>query len=509
MWAGLLVARGVNRTREIAVRIALGAARYRLIQQLLTESAVLALLGVCVGVTFYLALAAMISTLQLRASVPLELHLRLDRHILYFCSGLVVATTLLSGLVPALQTSRRRWHLGSSQIGTETHQRSLLRRAMVVGQFAFAFILLVSASLFLRGLEKNSHMNPGFNVQHLLTAEVSLDTSSYPPTRSEQYFQNAIAELSRLPGIRSASGASVVPLGIEHWVMSAKVGENIVQRVFANTITPGYFRTMQIPLLQGRDFQSEDRVDGVKVAIINQTFATTYFKNNAVGNLIYVPIPGNPPQLSPFKVVGVVSDSKYGSLGEEPMPALYWPATQDYRPLAIEISTDSAPAESLEAVRQTLVSLDSSVPIKIELMQERLAGALLPGKIASLVLSGIGALGLLLAAIGIYGVVAYSVGRRTAEIGIRMALGATKTNVLGLILKDASKLVCMGMVVGSILALFVVQSLGKTLPAGMKVVDPLSFAMVGCVLAMVALMAAFIPAWRGSHIDPNVALRSD
>lgn len=191
------------------------------------------------------------------------------------------------------------------------------------------------------------------------------------------------------------------------------------------------------------------------------------------------------------------------------MSAIYWPVSQQYRTLTLAVSTDSAPAGTLTVVRQSLASLDPRVPIKIELMQERLAGALLPNKIASLLLSGIGTLGLLLATIGIYGVMAYSVGRRTAEIGIRMALGATKVQVLRLILKDATKLVSMGMVVGSVLALFVVQALGKTLPAGMRVVDPLSFAMVGGVLAIVALMAAFVPAWKGSHIDPNIALRSE
>ena len=191
------------------------------------------------------------------------------------------------------------------------------------------------------------------------------------------------------------------------------------------------------------------------------------------------------------------------------MPAIYWPVSQQYRTLTLAVSTDSTPAGTLTAVRQSLASLDPRVPIKIELMQERLAGALLPNKIASLVLSGIGTLGLLLATIGIYGVMAYSVGRRTAEIGVRMALGATKVQVLCLILKDAMKLVCMGLVAGSLLALFVVQALGKTLPAGMNVVDPLSFAMVGGVLAIVALRAAFVPAWKGSHIDPNIALRSE
>jgi ABC-type antimicrobial peptide transport system permease subunit len=266
---------------------------------------------------------------------------------------------------------------------------------------------------------------------------------------------------------------------------------------------------MQIPLLRGRDFQADDRANGVPVAIVNETFARTCFNNNALGSLVYLPSPSNPLTFSPINIIGVVRDSKYGSLGEEPMPAIYWPVSQQDRTLTLAVSTDSAPVGALTAVQQSLASLDPRVPIKIELMQERLAGALLPSKIAFLLLGGIGTLGLLLAAIGIYGVMAYSVGRRTAEIGIRMALGATKAQVLLLILKDATKLVSIGMVVGSILALFVVQTLGKALPAGMKVVDPLSFALVGGVLAIVALMAAFVPAWNGSHIDPNIALRSE
>jgi putative ABC transport system permease protein len=499
--AGLLVARGMNRTREIAIRLALGAARSRLIQQLLTESALLAFLGVCVGMIFYLAMATMVANLQIRASAPFELHLRLDRPLLYLCIGLVATTTLLSGLVPALQTSRNRWRLGSNVIGEETHQRAWFRRALVVGQFALSFVLLISATLFLRGLAKNSHVDPGFDVRHLITAEVTLDKSSYSSSRAEQYFERAIAEIGRLPGVRSVSGVTVVPLGLERWAMSMDAGEHKVQLVYATRVTPGYFGTMKIPLLRGRDFQADDRANGAPVAIVNETVAKTYFNNNALGSLVYLPIPS--------KIIGVVRDSKYGALGEKPMPAVYLPVSQQDTALTLAVSTDSAPAGTLTAVRQLLASLDPRAPIKIQLMQERLDGALLPSKIASLLLSGIGALGLLLATIGIYGVMAYSVARRTAEIGIRMALGATKTQVLRLILKDATKLVCIGIVVGSILALFVVQALAVALPAGMKVVDPLSFATVGGILAIVALMAAFVPAWKGSQIDPNIALRSD
>jgi len=510
--AGLLVARGANRSREIAVRLALGAPRYRVIQQLLTETALLAFLGSCAGIALYLALATTAAKLQIWESVPFELHLHLNRQVLYFSIGLVALTTLLSGLVPALQSSRNSWHLRSNQIGAETYQRFSLRRALVVGQFALAFVLLVSASLFLRGLAKNSHADPGFNMQHLLTVEVTLNDASYSAYRSERYFERAINEISRLQGIRSVAGASTVPLGIEHWVIgSIRVNDRNVPRVFVNSVTPGYFQAMQIPLLKGRDFQADDRADSPPVAIVNQTFANAYLKGDGLSNLVYVPIAGTgtPPTFLPFQIIGIARDSKYGSLGEEAAPALYWPLSQHYGPPTLMVDTASAPASVMTAIRQTLVSLEPRTPIKIELMRERLAGALLPSKIASFLLSGMGTLGLLLATIGIYGVVAYSVGRRTAEIGIRMALGATKAHVLGLILKDAGQIACVGTVTGAALASFILQPLGKALPAGMPVVDLLSFVTVGCALTFVGLCAALFPAWRASRIDPMRALRTE
>ncbi len=510
--AGLLVARGANRSREIAVRLALGAPRYRVIQQLLTETALLAFLGSCAGIALYLALATTAAKLQIRESVPFELHLHLDRPLLYFSIGLVALTTLLSGLVPALQSSRNSWHLRSNQIGAETYQRFSLRRALVVGQFALAFVLLVSASLFLRGLAMTSHADPGFNMQHLLTVEVTLNDASYSAYRSERYFERAINEISRLQGIRSVAGASTVPLGIEHWVIgSIKANDRSVPRVFVNSVTPGYFQTMQIPLLKGRDFRADDRADSPPVVIVNQTFANGYLKGDGLSNLVYVPIAGTgtPPTFLPIQIIGIARDSKYGSLGEEAAPALYWPVSQHYSPPTLMVDSASAPASVITAIRQTLVSLEPRAPIKIELMRERLAGALLPSKIASFLLSGMGTLGLLLATIGIYGVVAYSVGRRTAEIGIRMALGATKAHVLCLILKDAGQIACVGTVTGAALASFIVQPLGKALPAGMPVVDLLSFVTVGCALTFVGLCAALIPAWRASRIDPMRALRTE
>jgi putative ABC transport system permease protein len=506
---GLLVARGLNRTREIAVRLALGATRYRLMRQLLTESALLAFLGTSAGIVLYFVIAAVAANLQVRGSIPFELHLRLDLPVLYFSIALVAITTALSGLLPAVQATRDRWYLGSNQIGAETRQRYALRRGLVTGQFALAFVLLISAALFLRSLAKSSHVDPGFNVQHLVTAGIALDPASYPPARSEQYLEKAIAELGSLPGVLSVSGAAILPLGTEHWVMSMKAADHIVPRVFANSVTPRYFQTMQIQLLQGRDFVAADRADGAQVAIVNETFAKDYFQSNALDKLVYLPIAGAKPTFSPVKIIGVASDSKYGSLGEAPMPALYLPFSQSYSMLNLEISTESMPAATLEAVRRSLTALDPHAPIKIELMQERLAGALLPAEIASFLLSAIGALGLLLAMVGIYGAVAYSAGQRTAEIGVRMALGATKANVLRLILRDAAMLVYVGLGVGSVLALMVVQVLRNVVPAGMSVVDPLSFVAVGGVLTIVALTAAYIPAWKASRVDPMLALRCE
>ncbi len=388
--AGLLVARGANRSREIAVRLALGAPRYRVIQQLLTETTLLAFLGSCAGIALYLALATTAAKLQIRESVPFELHLHLDRPLLYFSIGLVALTTLLSGLVPALQSSRNSWHLRSNQIGAETYQRFSLRRALVVGQFALAFVLLVSASLFLRGLAMTSHADPGFNMQHLLTVEVTLNDASYSAYRSERYFERAINEISRLQGIRSVAGASTVPLGIEHWVIgSIKANDRSVPRVFVNSVTPGYFQTMQIPLLKGRDFRADDRADSPPVVIVNQTFANGYLKGDGLSNLVYVPIAGTgtPPTFLPIQIIGIARDSKYGSLGEEAAPALYWPVSQHYSPPTLMVDSASAPASVITAIRQTLVSLEPRAPIKIELMRERLAGALLPSKIASFLLS--------------------------------------------------------------------------------------------------------------------------
>ncbi len=502
--AGLLLARGANRTREIAVRLALGAPRYRLIQQLLTESLLLALLGAGAGIALYVLASALFDRIQLRLSLPLEVHPNLDVRVVIVAIALTLLATLLAGLGPALQAGSNRAHLGSRQIGGPRRSQ---RRMLVVGQFALAFVLLVSAALLLRSLARIVNVDPGFDAGHLLTADVSLNPNSYKQKQAERYFESAMAEIGRLPGVRSVSGADTVPLGLEHSVMSMKVGERIIPRVHVNSVTPGYFRTMHIKLLDGRDFDVTDRQERVPVAIVNKEFARMYLNDRALNSQVLVPTPGQPPTFVAVQIVGVVADSKYGSLGEDSAAALYWPWSQRYRPLVLQINSDRALAPQIPAVREALTRLDRHVPVKIELMQDRIARALLPSQIATALLGTIGTLGLILAAIGIYGVTAYSVGQRVAEIGVRLAIGATRQQVLKMILTDAFVLASIGVALGLALAMLVTRMLAGVLAAGLSATDPISIGGVAALLTVIALLAALIPAWRASRIDPTVALR--
>ncbi len=501
---GLLLARGASRSRELAVRLALGAPRYRLVQQLVTESLLLAVLGAGSGIALYLFSSALLDRIRIGFSLPLELHLSLDARTVVVTIMLTLLATLLSGLIPALQAGKAHSHIGSRQFGGT---RRSLRQGLVVGQFALAFVLLVSAALLLRSLARIVNVDPGFDATHLLTAEAALDPRAYPQEQAEQYFRAAMAEIERLPGVKSVSGTTTVPLGLEHNVMSMKAGEHIIPRVFVNSVTPDNFRTMRIKLLYGRGFKVTDRAGSAPVAIVNQTFARRYLNGRGVNSQVQVPILGQPPTFVGVQVIGVVADSKYGTLGEDPAPALYWPWSQRYGPLVLEVNSDVPPTGQETAVQQTLEKLNGHVPIKVQLMQDRIGRSLLPSRIATALLGIIGALGLILAAIGIYGVMAYSVGQRVAEIGVRLALGATRRQVLQMILTDAFWLVFVGLLLGSGLAMIVTRMLSGVLAAGLSVSDPLSIGAVALLLSAIGLIAALLPAWRASLVDPTVALR--
>lgn len=268
---------------------------------------------------------------------------------------------------------------------------------------------------------------------------------------------------------------------------------------------------MRIPLVRGRDFQATDSGSAPPVAIINEAFARKYMHNDAINGEVWIPHPpsstGAPPTWSHVRVIGVAADSKYGSLGEDSTPALYWPYSQQYRPLILEVSADAGLANTLMAVRKTLGRLDTHTPVKLQLMQERLTGAMLPSRLASTLLGAMGWLGLILAAIGVYGLMAFSVSRRTAEIGVRLALRATRRQVLQMILREALGLTSVGVATGLVAALFFTRPLSGLLSAGMSTTDPLSFGAVGAVLVLVAMTAAAIPALKASKIDAMVALR--
>jgi putative ABC transport system permease protein len=503
----LLLARGSKRSREFEVRRALGAPRFHLMRQLFVETFLLAVLGAGFGLALYLVASSLIDKMQPSLSLPVEVHLHLDLRLLVLTASVTLLTTLLVGLTPAMQARQRYALVSARQVGSALP----LRRMLVVSQFALSFVLLVSAALLLRSLARIAVVDPGFDSKHVLIAELSLQLREYSRQQSQQFLRAALAEIERLPGVRSVSGATTVPLGLEHSVMSMRVGDRIVPRVHTNSVTEDYFRTMGIRLVQGRQFDETDREGGRPVAIVNESFARSYLENQPLNAGILVPqrVPAQPePRWVGVVVVGVVADSKYGTLGEDPMPALYWPWTQQYAPLTLLIQSDS-PQSSQLAVRNALARIGGQAPIKLQLMEERIAGALLPTRIASGLLGVIGTLGLILAAVGIYGVMAYSVGQRSGEIGLRLALGATPMQVLQMTLRDALRLAFIGLLLGLGLALLATRLLSGILASGMSAIDPLSLGSVGVLLSLTALCAALVPSWRAARVDPAVALRSE
>lgn len=503
----LLLARGAKRSREFEVRRALGAPRFHLMRQLFVETFLLAVLGAGFGLALYFAASSLIDKIQPSLSLPVEVHLHLDLRLLVLTASVTLLATLLVGLTPAMQTRQRYALVSARQVGSALP----LRRMLVVTQFALSFVPLVSAALLLRSLARIAVVDPGFDSKHVLIAEPSLQLREYSRQQSQQFFRAALAEIERLPDVRSVSGASTIPLGLEHSVTSMKVGDRIVPRVHTNNVTADYFRTMGIRLVQGRQFDETDREGGRPVAIVNDSFARSYLQNQPLNAGILVPqrVPGQPePKWVGVVVVGVVADSKYGTLGEDPMPALYWPWTQQHGPLTLLIQSDSPQSNQL-AVRNALAQVGGQVPVKLQLMEERIAGALLPSRIASGLLGAIGTLGLILAAVGIYGVMAYSVGQRSGEIGLRLALGATPMQVLQMTLRDALKLAFVGLLLGLGFALVATRLLSGILASGVSVIDPLSLGSVGVLLSLTALCAALLPSWRASRVDPAVALRSE
>ena len=511
--ANLLLARAVERRREIAVRLALGAGRWRIVRQLLTESLLLSLLGAALGLApaFWLINAA--GTFRPPMDVPLSTELSLDARVLFFTFAITFGASVVFGLLPALQATKPELVSALKGESSPGYGRSRLRSALIVAQVALSFALMISAGLVLRGLQRVQDADPGFNPQHAVKVSFDLDLQGYDRERGLQFQRRLLDRVRALPGARAAGVGNPVPLDLYVAVFPvniegrAPVREGEAPLSGVAVAGPGYFQALGARLLKGRDFTEQDDEQSPRVAVVNETFARRCWPGaDAIGQRFSFPGRDN----TPIHVIGIVQDGKYRSLSEDPLPFVFTSIKQSYAGLTTLVArTDGDPASAIAAIRRELQSLDPHLPaFGAMTLTEHLRLPLFPARVAAAALGGFGLLSLTLAAIGLFGVMSYTVSQRTREIGIRMALGARGLDVLGMLVRQGMTVVALGVALGLAGALALTRMMSSLL-FGVGATDPLTFAGVTLLLAGVALLACYLPARRATKVDPLVALRHD
>lgn len=510
--ANLLLARATGRQREIAIRLAMGAVRMRLIRQLLIESFLLSLCGAAVGFLIAAVAARAISRFQLPLPFPIAFDFNVDMRVAAFALSLTLVTTLLFGLVPALRASRADL-VESLKAGPNRAAgvgRSGLRNTLVVVQVALSLALLVTAGLFLRSLGNASSIDIGFNPKNILMLSVDPKLHNYSHDQTTQFLTRIRERVTALPGVRSMSFAGIVPLslggttdGFE--IDATKDGPKRNVHADVNVVGSEYFQTMEIPLLRGRDFKLQAGEE--HTAILNETMALNLFPGqNPIGRVLRH---GN----ESYAVVGIARNSKLRTIGEKPTNGIYLflnaipEKAQSFFGTTILVKTSAEPRDLAAAVRGQIAALDPNMAVfNVEPMQNHVDKSLLLPRIAALLFGLFGVVGLTLAAVGLFGVMNYSVRRRTHEIGVRMALGAQPGAILGMVLRQGLFLTVIGLVIGLILAL-VLGRLAASILYGTSGSDPFTFALVSAVLLGTAAIAILIPAFRAAHVEPTTALR--
>jgi predicted permease len=513
--AGLLLARGSARRREIAVRLALGATRSRLVQQLLSEGFVLSVVGTVAALGLLALLDTVLALVTLPFPLPLELHLSFDTRLAVFATALAMTSALLCGLAPAWQATRPALMPALKQLTLPyMHRRFTLRNLLVGGQIAVSALLLVTTALFLRNLALAHTLSPGFDIDRALVAQITFVEGRQGP-RAVRSVERIVERLSSLPGIQAAAFSHGVPLTMYTSRTGTEVqieGRDEPVRVDYedNNVSPDYFRAMGIQLLRGRDFSTSDRFGSPLVVVINQEFARRYFDGrDPIGLHIFLPTDPDP---TPAQVVGVVADSKYRTIGEGRVPALYEAYLQRARSdrfVHVVARTTSAPSSMLGSIRDAILQMDGSAAVTVQPMTSVLAFAFLPSRIGAALVGLLGLLGAALAMVGLYGVIAFAVSRRTSEIGIRIALGASSRNVMRLVLSDSVLLVGAGLLIGLAAALFVTTPLAAFLVAELPSRDPVSFGASALLLMLTSIAASWAPARRATRIAPASALRAE
>jgi macrolide transport system ATP-binding/permease protein len=509
--ANLLLARATERRKELAIRLAVGASRVRIVRQLVTESVLLSLAGGLGGLLLAAWINDLVAKIKLPTDIALVMDLRLDWRVLAFALAVSLATGIFFSLLPALQSSNPELVPAlKDEASMAGFRRSRLRNALVVVQVALSLVLLVCAGLVVRSLQAAQRTRPGFTPENAVALSFDLGLQGYTEEKGRAFQKQLIERTQSVAGVRSVALTSVVPLTLDFSYTSiylegqATTGNTNLPVAIPNEISPDYFHTMEIPL-RGRDFTERDNKDESRVAIVNETFARRFFPGrDAIGRRFNFSGPDKPY----WEIIGVAADGKYNSLSEDPKAAFYRPLLRDYSTSATLVArTFGGPQAALAALRSELERLDPTLPLyNVQTMSEHMNVPLFPFRMAATVLGSFGILAIVLAAIGIYGVMSYVVAGRTREIGVRIALGAARRDVLLLIVRQGMTLAVIGLGIGLLIAFGVAQLLAKLL-FGVSPADPLTFAGVCVLLGLVAALACYVPARRATRVDPLVALR--
>ncbi len=517
--ANLLLARAAARQREISVRLAIGAGRRRVIRQLLTESLLLSLLGAAGGLLLARWGSGLIVGLLSTSKSRLELDVSADLRVLVFTSGLTIVTGILFGLAPAFRATR----VATNQILKENARGSAtgssrfgLGNAMVAGQVALSLVLLVAAGLFLGTMRNLVTVSAGFNQHNLLLVRANT-LENFPEAQRNGLFQAILDRIRRLPGVTAAASSAYTPIshrGRNQFVYPEgyQPKSRIETLTWLNRVSPGYFRTMGTPLVMGRNFTERDTLSSRKAMIINERAARQFFGTSSpIGKTIGLDVIGKPGTKVTYEVIGVVKDTKYLDINEETKYTGFFAMAQEPEPrpeMNFEVRSAGAVEGLIPSVRSAIADVNREVSLEFGTLETQIKDSLLQQRILAMLSSFFGALALLLAMIGLYGVTSYAVARRQGEIGIRMALGAQKGSVIRLVLRDVAVVLAAGAALG-IAAALAAGRLVTSLQYGVKPADPATLAAAAFVLATTAAIAGYLPARRASRLDPMAALREE
>jgi predicted permease len=511
--ANLLLGRARARTREMAVRIALGVSRAKLLRQLFAENILLSLLGGALGLGFAYAGIRFLQTIQVPTDLPIVIDPQLDQRVLVFSLIAALASAVVFGLAPALQSLKTELvsALKNAETDISGRRRTLGRNTLVIAQIALSMVLLVAAGMLLEGFRRSLAAGPGFRTDHLIMAEFDTALVHYTPEKTREFYHDLMDRVRVLPGVQSATLASFVPFQptqsdrpvVPEGYQAPKGQENV--SLFNDVVDEHYFDTMKIDIVRGRAFTANDKADTPRVAIVNQEFARRFWPGqDPIGKRFRL----DTDKGTQVQVVGVARDSKYLFVSEPARGFFYLPSAQERSTRMVLLTESSAEPGLLAApIREIAHSMDPSLPVfNVRTFSNFFDMRMSPIRMIMQMVVTMGLLGLTLALIGIYGLVSYSVARRTREIGVRIAIGANRAHVMTMVLRQGFVLAAIGIAVGGVLSVFA----GKTLAAGfIGLAQPnlTTFAVVPLTVLLVTVAACWAPAWRASRVDPIKALR--